>query len=152
MNEELVPVELKGLVPTPGGAALFLQGEEKIITMFVDAGVASAIQMALNGDVPPRPLTHDLMLSAFAGLGVTVSSVVINDFAEETYFARLHLTQENELGKNLVEIDGRPSDCLVLALRAEAPLYVARPVWDGAEDMSAVLKKMQGDADGDGEE
>lgn len=149
MNDELVPVELKGLVPTPGGAALFFHGEEKVITMFVDASVASAIQMAMNGDSPPRPLTHDLMMSAFAGLGVSVSSVVINDFSEETFYARLHLSQENELGKNLVEIDGRPSDCLVLALRAEAPVYVARSVWDGAEDMSAVLKKMQGEEDGD---
>lgn len=128
---------------------MFFHGEEKVITMFVDASVASAIQMAMNGDSPPRPLTHDLMMSAFAGLGVSVSSVVINDFSEETFYARLHLSQENELGKNLVEIDGRPSDCLVLALRAEAPVYVARSVWDGAEDMSAVLKKMQGEEDGD---
>ena len=49
---------------------------------------------------------------------------------------------ENELGRKLVEIDARPSDSIVLALQQKRPLYVARTVFEGVEDMSEVLEKV----------
>jgi bifunctional DNase/RNase len=89
-----------------------------------------------------RPLTHDLIGSIFLGLGVKLEHVVVNDAREGTFFARLLLGMENELGRKLVEIDARPSDSIVLALQQKRPLYVSKAVFEGVEDMSEVLDKV----------
>ena len=59
--------------------------------------------------------THDLMNSILKGFNITIERVVITELKNSTYFARLVLQQENELGRKIVEIDARPSDCLALA-------------------------------------
>jgi bifunctional DNase/RNase len=51
---------------------------------------------------------------------------------------------ENELyERKILEIDARPSDSLALALAHHAPAYVVRSVWDGAEDVTALLASME---------
>jgi bifunctional DNase/RNase len=73
-----------------------------------------------------------------------VDRVIINDLKSETYFARLIISAENELfEKKIVELDGRPSDCLALAISQGAPIYVAREVWDEVEDRSDVLRNLE---------
>jgi uncharacterized protein len=67
-----------------------------------------------------RPMTHDLMLSIFDMLNVTVKRIEITDLTNNTFFARLVI--ENR-GIEF-EIDARPSDALALAVRTEAPLFI----------------------------
>ena len=148
MNEGMVEVEIKGLLPTPGGAGVFLMGEDKVITIFIDAMVSRALKMILEGEDPPRPLTHDLLLSVLDGLGVSLLRVVIHDLQDEVYFARLTLEQQNELGKSVLEIDSRPSDGLVLASKWNAPVYVARHVWEASDDMRWAMEQMDPESRG----
>lgn len=68
--------------------------------------------------------------------------VVITDLKDSTYFARLILKQENELGKKLVELDARPSDCLALAAATKRPVFVSQRLFDEVEDMSEVLSRI----------
>lgn len=147
-----IPVSVKGLVPTPTGCGVFLSHGDKVIAIFVDHSVAAAITMFLHKVKKPRPLTHDLIASIFAGLGVQVQKVVINDLHDDTFFARLFLIQESELGRNLVEIDARPSDSIALALQQGCPVFVAEKVWQQADDMSWALEQAarnEGDGDSD---
>lgn len=136
-----IPVSVKGLVPTPTGCGIFLSNGNKVIAIFVDHSVAAAITMFLHKIKKPRPLTHDLIASIFAGLGVRAQKVLINDLKDDTFFARLFLVQENDLGKNLVEIDARPSDSIALALQQNCPVFVSPHVWDRAEDMTWALEQ-----------
>jgi hypothetical protein len=53
------------------------------------------------------------------------------------------LRSENELGKKILEIDSRPSDCIALAVQQKSPIYVAAKVFHVVEDMSEVLKRMK---------
>ncbi len=138
-----VPVNVRALVPSPQGVGVFLSDGHKVIAIFVDHFVAAAITMFARSIKPPRPLTHDLIVNILAGLGARVQKVVINDLKDETFFARLHLIQENELGRNLVEIDARPSDSMALAIQQRCPIFVARRVWDQAEDMTWALQDGQ---------
>jgi bifunctional DNase/RNase len=85
---------------------------------------AMAISLALNKVDFPRPMTHDLLLSAIIGLGAVVSGVEITRVEEGTYFAELVL----RLGDEERRIDSRPSDAIALAVRAEAPVFVAEGV------------------------
>ncbi len=138
---ELIPVTIKGLIPTPNGVGVFLSNDGKTIAIFVDAYVGSAISMFLANEKKPRPLTHDLMISMLTGLGARVQKVVINDLRGDVYYARIFVYQENELGKNFVELDARPSDSIALAVQQKCPIYVASSVWQKAEDMTDVFRQ-----------
>jgi uncharacterized protein len=140
MSDDVL-VAVKGLVPTPTGCGVFLGYNGKVIAIFVDHSVAAAITMSMHSIKRPRPLTHDLISSIFTGLGVSVQKVVVNDLKDDTFYARLYLIQENELGKSMVEIDARPSDSIAIALQQACPIYVARKVWEKAEDMTWALEQ-----------
>lgn len=139
MSDDRIQVEIQGIVPTPGGSGIFLTAEGKTMSIFVDPMATRALSLAMDGDAAPRPLTHNLMISVLGGLGVELKEVYIHDFREETYYARLILEQENELGKSVLEVDARPSDGIILATHLSAPVNVSREVWDQAEDMSWAL-------------
>ena len=150
-----VPVEIKGLVPTPTGCGVFLgnEGADKVIAIFVDHSVAAAITMFLHKIKKPRPLTHDLIASIFTGLSVTVEKILVNDLKDETFYARLFLRQENELGRQFIEIDARPSDSIAIALQQGSPIFVAPEVWAKADDMTWALEQANADAENqDGED
>lgn len=142
MNPDVVTVTIKGVMPTANGCAVFLGDDHKTFVIYVDHSVGSAIQMSLKGEKKERPLTHDLIGSILLGLGANLEHILINDAREGTFFARILLRMENELGRKLIEIDARPSDSIVLALQHQRPLYVARAVFDGVEDMSEVLERV----------
>jgi hypothetical protein len=76
---------------------------------------------------------------------VTVERVVINDLKDSTYYARLVLKAENELGTKILEIDARPSDSIALAVQQKSPIFVSRKVFAAVEDMSEVLRRMNED-------
>ncbi len=143
MKPEVVTVTVKAVMPTPNGCAVFLGNEAKTFVIYVDHSVGNAIQMTLDGVKKERPLTHDLIGSIMLGLDTQLDHIVINDAKEGTFFARILLRMENELGKKIIEIDARPSDSIVLALQQKRPLYVARAVFDAAEDYTEVLRQMR---------
>src|SRR5437867_4911583 len=115
MKSDVVPVEIRGILPANSGCAVFVGNDEKVFVIQVEHNMGAVIGMFLRDTPKERPLTHDLMTHVFKGFNISVERVVITDLKNSTYFARLILKQENELGKKLVEIDARPSDCLALA-------------------------------------
>ena len=81
MQNDVVPVTIKGVMPTANGCAVFLGNEEKTFVIYVDHSVGNAIQMTLSGVKKDRPLTHDLIGSVLLGLGAQLDHVVVR--AEE---------------------------------------------------------------------
>ncbi|MBL9202184.1 MAG: bifunctional nuclease family protein [Opitutaceae bacterium] len=143
MQNDVVPVIIKGVMPTANGCAVFLGNDDKTFVIYVDHSVGNAIQMTLDGVKKERPLTHDLIGAVLLGLGATLERVVVNDAREGTFFARILLRMENELGKKLVELDARPSDSIVIALQHKRPILVARAVFDSVEDMTEILERVR---------
>ena len=142
MKNDVVLVLVKGVMPTANGCAVFLGNEDKTFVIYVDHSVGNAIQMTLDGVKKDRPLTHDLIAHILTGLGAELDHIVINDVNEGTFFARILLRMENELGKKIVELDARPSDSTVLALQHKRPIFVARKVFDAVEDMTEILERV----------
>ncbi len=142
MPADVVSVSIKGVMPTANACAVFLGNDDKTFVIYVDHPVGSAIQMTLNGIKKDRPLTHDLIGSILLGLDAQLDHVVINDAREGTFFARILLRMENELRRKIVELDARPSDSIVLALQQKRPIFVARPVFEAADDMSEILERV----------
>ena len=85
---------------------------------------ATSIDRRVKSIVPPRPLTHDLIVAVVEQLGGELQDIVISDLQDHTYFAKLRVRQEGEL----IEIDCRPSDAIAVAVTAKVPIYVAEDV------------------------
>lgn len=142
MQKDVVAVAIKGVMPTANGCAVFLGNDEKTFVIYVDHSVGNAIQMTLNGVKRERPLTHDLIGSMLLGMGARLDHIVINDAREGTFYARIFLRMENELGKKIVEIDARPSDSIVLALQHKRPIFVVQAVFSTVDDMTEILDRV----------
>lgn len=142
MDNQVVSVSVKGVMPTSSGCAVFLGNEAKTFVIYVDQGIGEAIQRAVDDVQADRPMTHDLMLSMLDGLGAEVERIVINHVDGGTFFARIILSMENELGHKIIELDARPSDSIVMALASTKPIYVANTVIDSVDDMTEILAKI----------
>ncbi len=141
---DFVRVEPIALMPTPAGCAVFLGDGSKVIVFYIDPAVGAAINAKLAGQKPPRPMTHDLFIHVLHGFGAKVVRVAIVAMNDDVYYARLVLQASNELmERKIVELDARPSDCLALAVRDDAPMYVLRELWERLEDMSEALEQLR---------
>lgn len=139
-----VRVEPVALMPTSAGCAVFLGDGAKVIVFYIEPAIGASINAVMSGVKPPRPLTHDLFSQMLDAFGARVERAVITKVDGEVFYARLYVVAENEImERKVVEIDARPSDCLALAVRQEAPVYVREHVWDELRDMSDVLTELQ---------
>ena len=101
------------------------RGGNRLLPIIIGISEITAIKMKISGIQPPRPLTHDLLQSTIAQLGATLARIVITKLEFNTFFAKLILqTKEGALH----EVDARPSDSIAVALRADAPIFVAEEV------------------------
>ena len=142
MQNEVIEVAIKGVMPTANGCAVFLGNEEKTFVIYVDHSVGNAISMTISGVKKERPLTHDLIGSILLGLDIVLERVVINDVTDGTFYARVILHMQNELGHKIIEVDARPSDSIVLALQQKKPIFVALKVFGAVEDMTEILERV----------
>ena len=142
MKNNVVPVQIRGVWPNQSGCALFVGNDEKVFIINVDPWMGKIIGDFIAKRPSERPLTHNLIINMFKGFGINLERVVITELKNQTFFARLILQQQNELGRKLVEVDARPSECLALAVAQKCPIYVAQPLFDSMEDMSEHLQRI----------
>src|SRR4051812_20500693 len=142
MKNDVVPVEIRGILPANSGCAIFVGNDKKVFVIQVEHNMGAVIGMFLRDTPKERPLTHDLMNSVFKGFNIAVERTIITELKNSTYFARLVLQQNNELGRKIVEIDARPSDCIALATAQKKPIFVAASLFEQVEDMSEVLERI----------
>ena len=101
------------------------RGGNRFLPIIIGISEVTAIKMKISGIQPPRPLTHDLLQDTIAQLGATLQRIIITKLEFNTFFATLILqTKEGELR----EVDARPSDSIAVALRSDAPIFVAEEV------------------------
>jgi len=109
--------------------------------IWVGAAEGSAIKLAMDTMVTPRPMSHDLIKSFIEHLGVVLRRVVITDVKSSTYYATVYLESKG------VErtVDARPSDAISLALRAHCPIYITQDVLTrrSSSNLDAWLAKME---------
>jgi uncharacterized protein len=128
----LIEVRVRGVTvdPQAGSPVVLLETPlgERVMPIWVGVFEARAIAMAMEKIVPPRPMTHDLIKNLLESMQAQVTNILITDLKENTFFARIAVSAG---GQNL-QLDARPSDAIALALRVNAPIYVAQTVFDNA--------------------
>jgi bifunctional DNase/RNase len=130
MFSDLIQLSFDKIMQTRAYTVIVLKGEEKNFAIYTDPHVGKILQLFLTEVESPRPLTHELLDLIFEGMDVRVKQVIINDVEDTVYYARLFLEQDIGDIRHIIEIDGRPSDCLTLALMNNAPVYCTREVLD----------------------
>jgi bifunctional DNase/RNase len=150
---DLVSMSIKGLMldPVSNSPIVVLKDDDEKFFLPIWVGIfeANAIALQLENITTPRPMTHDLLRNMINELDAQVTRVVINDLRDSTFFAQIRLVINDGRGGKTLEVDARPSDAIALALRTEAPIFVAQSVLDqaqtitpeGGEDQSEKMKK-----------
>lgn len=133
--DDLIPVELAtvGVVPLTGTPVVLLREPESgnIVPIFIGPAEARAIIMAQRDIEPPRPMTHDLLVSLMGGLKGQLNRVIVDELRDSTYHGALEIVI-NE-GTETILIDSRPSDALAMAVRTGAAILVAPSVLEAGE-------------------
>ncbi|HZX61037.1 MAG TPA: bifunctional nuclease family protein [Candidatus Methylomirabilis sp.] len=124
---DLKELEVLGVVADPGGQARILlrsKADKRGLSMVIGQFEAVGIALPLEGVVPPRPYTHDLILDLLRHFDATVARAVITELKENTYYATIVI----RVGNREVRIDSRPSDAVAVALRVGVPILASEKV------------------------
>jgi bifunctional DNase/RNase len=96
----------------------------RFLPIWIGHAEAAAILMKLQNAATPRPMTHDLVTEILIQLDAQVVRVAVTELRESTFYAQVTIQQDG----SEIEVDSRPSDAIALAVRAEAPIFVADEV------------------------
>lgn len=145
-GDDAVEMKVRGVTMDPERHApiVILEGRQghEAFPIWIGIPEARAIALELEGVDTPRPLTHALLNNILIDLEIGVSRIFINDLRNNTYFARIDLAR----GSDTVTIDARPSDAIALAIRAKAPIFVARKVLEATRTVILTEDEPQRDS------
>lgn len=132
-SPKMIELEILGLSVTPGseGAYALVLAERtgnRRLPIIIGAFEAQAIALELENIKPPRPMTHDLFKNLLLSFESSVSSVLISELAEGTFYAKIRFGRDGES----LELDSRPSDAIAIAIRFSAPIFADPSVMDAA--------------------
>jgi len=120
--KEVEVLKIKYNPPSKSYAVLLsVLNTEKIATIPVGTKEANTISMAYDGNNFPRPFTHDLLLDVINNFNCKVLKVIISDIKSGTIFSKIILSGD---GNNKFEIDCRPSDAIIIAIKAYARIFI----------------------------
>lgn len=132
MDQDCSRVTVRGLTldPATNAPIVILRTEDgsRLLPIWIGLFEANAIALQIEQVKTPRPLTHDLLRDVVALLGAETARVVVDGLVENTFRASIYL----RVGGGERRLDARPSDAIALALRAGAPIFVARDVLERA--------------------
>lgn len=123
---ELVGVRVELPTNTPIVLLRELEGDRRMLPIFIGPPEATAIAFALEQVATPRPMTHDLLKNLLDELGVSLERVVVTELQDSTFFAELHLDRDGAKQ----QLSSRPSDAIALAARTGSPIFAEEAVLD----------------------
>jgi uncharacterized protein len=102
---------------------------ERSFAIVIGIFEATSIDRRVKNIVPPRPLSHDLVVNVVEQMGGEIRDIVINDLKDQTYFAVLRIDRDGDE----FEVDCRPSDAIAVAVSAKLPIFVDETVLKRAQ-------------------
>ncbi len=132
-------VRIYSLATTVNECIIFLEEMEgsRLLPIWIGIAEGQAIAIRFSGIVLPRPLTHDLLIAGIKQLGWEVQKVVVSDIKENTFYARVQVTD----GKKVEHLDSRPSDAIAIAVRAGCPIFVDESVFARCQTLNKPISE-----------
>jgi bifunctional DNase/RNase len=142
-----VEMEVKGvgLDPTGQSPIVILADKDgsRVFPIWIGFLEASAIERELKNVATERPMTHDLLYSILGRVEARVKEVRIVELKGHTYHATLFLI----FNKKVIEVDTRPSDAIIIALKSKAPIFLLARLLD-QQGVSLSQKEAIGERNG----
>ncbi|MGC8954778.1 MAG: bifunctional nuclease family protein [Fervidobacterium sp.] len=114
---------------------LGIENTKKVLPIWIGACEASVMAIAIEKVPFDRPLTHDLIVNIVNDVSLKIERFVIHSIKDNIFYAKIILKDltlsEQEISDGVnpyIEIDARPSDCIILSLKTGAPLYVTNDI------------------------
>ena len=141
-------VNIAGLTMDPASNTpiiiLKTDDDDQAIPIWIGLLEATSIASALQKIKYERPMTHDLFKNFSETLDISVSKVEVCELKDNTFYARIYfLSKEGDF-----DMDARPSDAIALALRFEAPIYVADSVIQSSKINNGEVEVADNSAEG----
>lgn len=141
MRSKEIGVSVYGVVPVTlvdGNVSLcVVLGEaetERALPIFIDPFTATAIEAAFELMQTARPLTHKTCVNLVVLAKAKIEKVVVNDIRDNTYFAEIFLRTPDGA---VAIVDSRPSDAIIFALEANAPIFIEEKVFKSFEEIAS---------------
>jgi len=146
--QDPVPLNVHGVLidPNTDTQIVVLRDKEntEVLPIWVGTTEGTSIRLALEEVIPPRPMSHDLIMDFAELLGFRFTKVIVNEVKNNTYYSRLYLTSQD--GERV--IDCRPSDAIAMAIRAKIPIFVMPDILEqkGSQNIDSWLTKLDPNA------
>lgn len=128
-EDEFVQVKVHRVVvePVSNQAVVVLVDfrENAALPVWIGNFEANAIHSEIEGIRHFRPLTHDLLQMIIQKANIKLQRVAITHLKESVYYATITI----EMGGSPIEIDARPSDSIVMAMKFKAPIFVSKSLF-----------------------
>ena len=146
--ENLIALEPYALLYTRAGAGVCLRDPltGKVGVIFMELTDGMALERCLNGERPVRPDTSSLLAHFLSAMECRVRLVLINGRKDEVFYARVTIEAANEVMDKLVELDARPSDALMMAVRFGTAIKIVPSVWESMENILPQLEQLDADS------
>jgi bifunctional DNase/RNase len=129
-KDELIQVKVNRVIidPETNQPVVLLSDhlEERALLIWIGIYEANAIDSEMQGLKHRRPLTHDLLEKVIKKVNGKIKRIMITHFEEGIYYAQIVM----EKGGKIIELDARPSDSIVMALKFNAPIFVSKSIFD----------------------
>jgi len=128
---DMIPVDIVNVILSDKGFVILLKSKDdnRALPIFIGQLEAQSIIIALSDAKPVRPLTHDLMKNMLDELSCSIVRVEVCDLLDDTFYGKIVF----EFNGLPIEMDSRPSDAIALAVRTQAPIFVAQKVMEEAK-------------------
>ena len=134
----MIEAKINGLFLTQSQASGVILKEidgERTLPIIIGEYEAQSIALGLENIMPPRPITHDLLLNMLETLDAKIERVIISDLRSNTYYAIIQVRSQ----ARMYDIDARPSDAIALAVRQNIQIFIEEEVMrKGAYDAKEV--------------
>lgn len=129
MKEKMHKTMFSKIVQSSNYSAFILEADGKQFAIYTSPEAGVHIENIL-GKVIKRPQTHEFIDMIFSGFDISIHKVILTDVKDNVYYSKILLRKKSLGREDILEIDARPSDSLLLALKHDTEVLCSQKVLD----------------------
>lgn len=131
MTDKMHKLLFSKVVQSSNYSAFILRAGTKEFAIYTSPEAGRHIEQILDNE-QTRPQTHSFIDTIFSGFDIKIKKVILNDVKENIYFSKIILSKSKDGEEDILEIDARPSDSLLLALKHDTEVLCSQKVLDNS--------------------
>lgn len=144
MNNKIVKIKIKGILPTENGFVIFLGTETKTFFICIDSIIGQTIIKIIKNENEnfQQILSYNLILSILKGINGAIAKIIINDIRQEIFYSSIFVEIKDRLVRKILEVEADIINAIIISIINKLPLYINQNILDSTKDVSDILKKI----------